>query len=340
MYSRNAAIITIIIFFLGLVISFRNYKDENSYENDYKYLTGNILKIIKKNGVKKSVDVVEHSYNLGLIDINQCHSLLHTVGHAAYEFNSSDKDSIILSKNHICFYGFQHGVEGQIVLSKSWSEELFIQELHNFCKEIKEIYPNIECYHGAGHAFVQQGIPILNILKLCDKISGTTESPEDCYRGAFSEYVNRLRGIDGDTDAPIIGVIPKNIPNEKVFDECLQLPSKYQKSCIAQFSSFLEKNDDLETALNDCNYFKGWVANICAFKITGSYMSVNIGKMSGNEVPKNYQTLSQQVRFGYIDGVVNQYQQLNVTNARETVRKWCLSIEQNLDSKYCLSIIW
>lgn len=336
MSKKSAAIVVLFVFLFGLTVSLFK-TDKATKKDDYQYLTGNILKIVKKSGVDKTIDRLDEDFKLGLIDINQCHSLLHTVGHAAYEFYP---DKIVSLKNNICSYGFQHGVEAQIVLQKSYDTQVMADELHIFCQKLEKQYSGIECYHGAGHAFIQQGYKIDKALKACDGIATGSQKPEDCYRGAFSEYVNRLRGIDGDTDAPLVGVTPVVLDKTNVFKECLALEIKYQNACVSQFTSFLENPSDISIPLSDCNYYSSWVANTCAFKVTGAYVSSRIDTLAGTKIPSNFKELSFEVKKGYIYGMVNQYQQKSGEDSLILAKSWCQSLPDSVSQNYCISNLW
>lgn len=343
MTKNRVAKLTIFLFLSSLLISFTDLPSVNKKDSEgpkeFNYLTTTIVDTIKENRTDIALQQVKLSFDSGVIDINQCHALLHSAGHASYEFSLGNWDKVLFQDTGLCSYGFEHGVEAQIVLENSIDNNKAADILQEYCRRLKVGDANAECYHGAGHAFTQQGLTILSALERCDSLieSGL---PEDCYRGAFSEYVNKLRGIDGDTDAPIPGAVVKKIEITDVFNECLLLDKKYQEACVAQFTSFLYTDHDLETALLGCNYFTGWVGDTCAFKVGGTYASIYIDKTEEFVLPENLGQLSKSIRHGFARGVINQFEHHSGEHRRGDAIKWCGSLMLKDDQRYCLSNIW
>lgn len=337
--KRAPIVIWIILVIFG--ISYLKPQIQNRHllntNNSYQFLRLNILKIIKMDGVPKTTNRVVAAFKNGDIDINECHNLMHTLGHSAYEFNPNNWDILISPQSTTCFYGFEHGVEAQIFLSKAGDTETMYKELHNYCKMLRNKFPGIDCYHGVGHATIQS-MPLLPALAVCDKVVENNDNPSDCYRGAFSEYVNKLNGIDGDTDAPIPGVVPVKYASGHVFDECVKLPLKYQKACAAQFSSFIW-DGSLDTSLPVCNTYPDWIAEICSFKSSEAFTTNNFEQMKIIEIPKKLSGMKSAVRKGYIEGSISGYNPYKLNDSGNTETVWCSSLQNTSDKNFCLSLI-
>ncbi len=304
--------------------------------SSFEFLRGNINQIIKKDGIAKTVDRIDQVRKDNIIDINKCHDLLHLVGHAAYEFNRQNWNIILSPKSDICFYGFEHGVEAQIVFESSDDVNKMFSNLHEYCSRLKNKFSEIYCYHGVGHAFVQEGQPIESALKNCDKVvENTNDDPLDCYRGAFSEYVNRLAAIDGDTNAPIPGITPTKIEKDHAYDICLKLPLKYQKACVAQFTAFIF-DGNLDSSLISCSHYDNLVSNICAFKVSEAYTSNNIERLTIINPPTFFAKLPQSVRWGYISGVISGYVPFRSEELFKKASFWCSLMPYKSDRDFCL----
>lgn len=306
-------------------------------DNSYQFLKLNIIKIIKKDGIPKSTKRVVDAFKKGDIDINECHNLMHTLGHAAYEFHPKDWDILVSPYSTLCFFGFEHGVEAQIALSKLGDTESMYKDLHYYCQKFRNKFPGSDCYHGVGHAYMQS-MSISAALSNCDKVVEVNESPEDCYRGAFSEYTNRLKGIDGDTDSPIPGVTPLVIDEKNVYDECLKLNTKYQKACAAQFTSFIYDGGK-ETAISKCQNYPDWISEICAFKISEANTNNYFESTKELTIPGGLEKMKFAVRKGYIDGVSVGFLSFKNSAPPDIEKKWCNKLPYQTDINYCLTHI-
>lgn len=324
------------VLILAMVLLITYAKKEGLFikkDQTYESLFGNIAKISKTTGVRNAYNLVVYNFENGKYDINKCHSLMHILGHAAYEFNGNNFEVYKNGDMSKCMDGFWHGVEAQIVLEELVDPERMSLSIKNFCKFAKGVNPKVECYHGAGHAFVQKGFSTTLALEQCDRI--ISDGYEDCYRGVFSEHVNLLRGIDGDSDSVIPGVIPIKLGQSEIFKECLIYDSKYKNACVSQFSVFVSDIDGLEAQIKTCELYNTDISSVCVLKVAANYASGNLSNNAELTIPRGFSGYGDLTRRSYIEGIVGQY--IHHFGPNGGVLDFCKKLEVENDKKYCLS---
>jgi len=152
------------------------------------YYTVNIDILFKAIGIHEMITNVTTALEEERIDMFVCHSMAHDIGHyAGYEKYFSDIESNLSKRNlDFCGSGFMHGVEGELANHTYPSN---VDHLFEFCNLALAYSPYYNgCYHGAGHAFMENEPDIAVALTFCDQLT-TTESitAEHCYRGVFSQ---------------------------------------------------------------------------------------------------------------------------------------------------------
>lgn len=330
MRTKIAAVLILILVFFGIYKTNERIllPDNQTYEE----LFGNIAKITKSQGVARAHKLVVHNFENGNYDINQCHSLMHVLGHAAYEFQNNDYRSYKIKDFSKCMDGFLHGVEAQIVLEELIDLDRMSLNIKNLCEYVGKVNKGVECYHGAGHAFLQKGFSPRLALEQCDKL--IAKDSDDCYRGVFSEYVNFLRGVDGDSDSTIPGVTPIKLEPDKIFRECFDYDSKYRNSCISQFAVFLNDLDGLKTRIDTCNLYDPNTASICTLKVGANYAADNLPKIPELKLPEGFSNYNPDIRRSYITGVVGQYLHYFGSDNKKAL-SFCESLDIENDKKFC-----
>lgn len=143
---------------------------------------------------------------------NQCHSLTHSIGHAAYD-KYKDVSKALIYTNEMCGSGYIHGV----------IEERFAT-LTDLNTEVQKIcVPDNHgiCFHGIGHGFMYFTNNDLTLsLSFCDNLSSDYQR-NNCYDGVFME------NFEGDQiNHPTRYLNPDN----PTFP-CNQMKNKYKESC-------------------------------------------------------------------------------------------------------------
>lgn len=217
--------------------------DTTNNADDFLEIEKMIGDAMKQYGTKAGFLLIDEGERQGVISNDQCHGLLHYVGHAAYSETPYDYDAILsVVEGTTCLGGYLHGVEAEIVLQSS----NVIEEVQNFCRYQKEKQVNPgPCFHGVGHAAAElYNYDVPKALALCDSLAG---GPEDdltnCYRGIFSEVGNVVVGYDGHTGLgidtiPIAGLDPKD-----PFSYCNTFETKHRSSCKSQLMKIFLTGD-------------------------------------------------------------------------------------------------
>lgn len=301
----------------------------------YGELHATLNQLIASNGIVHTISTIRLARDSGVIDVNQCHSLLHQVGHSAYEFHPNDWKLLTVLKTHLCMDGYWHGVEAQMAMDWPRDSVRVADTLRRYCDEIRKGDTTTSCYHGAGHAFIQLYQNKLSVaLGKCDELVPREDDPNDCYRGVLSEYKNYLMAYDGDNEVPIAGRTPVVIETSHTFDECARLEERYRDACVSQFAGFLVTSD-LSKAVATCSSFPLWVHRRCAHTVTTSYISNTFNQLKTLEVPSHMSSYSANARAGVIDGAFEGLTIFRNENFSTVWQSFCLRLTNPEDIRYC-----
>ncbi len=157
-----------------------------------RYFEKKIDVLFKHDGINGMIDQVTQALVEGQIDMFDCHSLAHVIGHYGGYGENYGQVHDFLSKENLdfCGSGFMHGVEGQLA-NEPYPQN--VEKLYEFCKLAMPLDPYYQgCYHGAGHSFMENTRDPLEALKQCDLLTyDDTITHASCYRGVFSEHADQ-----------------------------------------------------------------------------------------------------------------------------------------------------
>ena len=188
---------------IGLVISRmdspQNEKIVKCSQSENKQLCWQDLltETFDRNGLDKSLDLVEVIYESDPEFIDVCHTFGHLLGKKAYEAFVAGKEVKVNPKTAFCSYGFYHGLMEQMARSES-----DISRIRDFCDyvdaQIADQSPDatLQCFHGIGHGWVNVhdlpelwGNPIgiaQRGINLCEKVSHNEAELSRCATGVFN----------------------------------------------------------------------------------------------------------------------------------------------------------
>jgi hypothetical protein len=198
-----------------------------------------------------SVEVIAKAFQTRMIGIDECHQLMHLVGHEAYyKYGNDFESALAANQGRLCLSGYTHGIEAQAATSRD------LEQIFTFCKLLKERGLNDgPCYHGVGHSAFEYTKNVRDSLLFCDSLAGGPEQDlTNCYRGIFSEVGNAMNGDDANSSTAITPLADRSqyIDPQKPFLVCDMLEKTYQDSCYSQVTKVLYKSNDKISSINSC----------------------------------------------------------------------------------------
>ena len=293
--------------------------------------------IIDEVGVEGAIALVERAFVTGLVSVDRCHSLLHIIGHEAYERNPGDLDRLTSPTGTICFSSFSHGVEAQITFS-GMGEAAITGELQRYCAVRRAVRTGVTCYHGAGHGFMEQATDAGKALGRCDLLSGgPTEDLSDCYRGVFSEYANRALGYSGDTELPIPEGLRPPLNFDRPYDFCERFARSYRQSCYSQITKVLFRSDDIEGSLEKCLRpdYEAEIQKTCVRIIAGIYGKVTLSREPSVATPATVLGFGPELVAAYLDGLAEVFIPFRQSGIGKDWRPICDSFLSGEDRRAC-----
>jgi len=304
--------------------------------NVYDGLRNSIKTTLQKRNIDGAIKLTEAALAQQDISLDECHNLLHLIGHEAYQYLNADFSKLATFDSVICISSFQHGVEAQIIYSSKNPTE----ELKQYCSALRQRYPGISCYHGAGHGYMQIFKDINKALSGCDLLEGGPDKELwNCYRGIFSEYGNMTLGVDSDTGQPLPDGPTVSIDKDSPLLFCNQFLEKYQESCYSQVTKVLVSGD-LTKSLNSClnSEYSMRAKEICISIISGVISRSILSNKENFEVPEIVHSLPLNLRRAYILGVKETFIGLKTSRINRNWDHFCNLFKHNDDKSHCLSV--
>jgi len=301
-------------------------------EDTFSALISQVRTIVNAEGMDGAIKLTELAVQKSKISIDQCHIVLHQIGHVAYAKYPNDLTALARHDSYLCIASFQHGIEAQIAIDHSDSPEY----LKKYCQILRNVLPGIWCYHGAGHAFFQITRNVNKALDKCDLLQGGVETNlENCYRGIFSEYGNEALGYDGDTGKSIPGGPLVKLDMENPYGFCKSFDQKYRPACYSQLTK-VYIGGDIEASLQKC--FKDpdmEVQKICVNIVSGVYSRSILATTGFMNAPKILSSMPQSLRQEYIKGVKETFVGYGDSGIEKDWQATCNSLKEEIDRQFC-----
>ena len=314
--------------------------NKNDGINDFLEIENMISTAMKKYGTKAGFEIIDEGERQGIVSSDECHGLLHYVGHAAYAEHPNDYNALLsVVEGTNCIGGYLHGIEAEIVLR---SPDI-VTDVQNFCSFQKERHVNPgACYHGVGHAATElYKYDIPKSLSLCDALLGKPEQDlSNCYRGVFSEVGNIVTGYDGHTGLLIDTIPIKGLDVSKPYVWCESFAQKYQSSCKSQLTKVATMHLDIENWLQACkspNLDESTV-NICLNIITGVYVRQHLSFSDTTSLPKGIYSFSEAQQQIAILGSAEAFSGYATDGKQKDWKSFCESITYTPTKQYCTKI--
>lgn len=294
--------------------------------------------IFSRGGSDGAFAVASLGFTRGSFTIDECHTILHLVGHYAYARSPGDLASLARKDGLLCVSSFIHGVEAEIALEGA---EQASPQLQNYCSELRKIIPGFFCYHGAGHAFFEARLDLPWALKRCDALApGPEPDLSNCYRGVFSQYGSSALGVDGDTGLPLTGKLPITLDPVKPLLFCDTLASTYRPSCYSQLTKI-----HISRSGTAGEHLKGCLVPSYTREAQATCVNITEGVFSRSELsdkdtisPDPFVSgLSEDFRKKYIAGAAEGFLAQLQSGRKKDWNAFCRAFPAEDDQAYCLN---
>jgi hypothetical protein len=297
-----------------------------------RYFTSHAGEINRVRSVNEMVDMLIEAFEVERIGMFECHSLAHDIGHyGGYSDNFSYVEEYLSKKNlDFCGSGFMHGVEGQLANNPYPQNR---ESLYEFCKLAMPLEPFYAgCYHGAGHAFMENTRDVLLALRECDTLitdPALVPDVSNCYRGVFSENVNYLTA-SGKSSSDLL-------------QSCMNLPTLFHKECAEELNGFNLTPDstraEMDEAIRTCaegNYSEVLTKG-CMKSLGGVVTDLLLSRNEEILMPTWALSYTDHAQIGFIDGTVGALRKNKTEKSRAGLVTFCASLDTETKKEYCLS---
>ena len=317
--------------------------------NVFNILRNDIRIITQKNGIDYAIQLTRLAVDQNIININDCHTILHLIGHQAYYVLGKDINALAEFTDPLCGKGYQHGAEGEIV----GASRDVIRDLKLYCEGVRKKFGGGYCYHGVGHEEMALFSDFKQSLLYCDQLTkNPTDDPYECYKGVFSELAFQIQGVDSQTGVALSGQPPVPFVYEHPLDFCSRLSHEYQQACANQLSRIaISYSEDKGVLLRGCtkSIYDIVLQQECVHNIAAIFTQ---GELNGFDhttanIPEYLLYLSDALQKSYILGASQEYSAYQASgvpknwqgfckrfSSRE-VRTFCSGQLCAADKKYC-----
>lgn len=170
-------------------------------------------------GLDNSIGFIEKLFAEDYINQGQCHTLGHSLGRISANTNSSITDAMEGQKS-FCGWAYFHGLmEG--LFNKNSNHGSLTENAYQTCQAIpKDKSIDIfNCFHALGHGLYSVDYDLINALRRCDDISGSSNKGF-CYDGVF--MANTFSGW---------GVNNKYLRSDNPIFPCDMVGEEYKEYC-------------------------------------------------------------------------------------------------------------
>lgn len=312
-------------------------------EQVFEAIRDNLPEIINRWGVQGAIDLNEYAFVNDVYGIYNCHVLSHLIGHEAVVYYGEDYDKVVNNDTHFCELGYRHGAEAQVALSGGD----YKNNLYRMCAAIKQKNPDADCYHGAGHAFMNESLDVDKSLALCDELINEEHTEEEvtpCYNAVFAELTNLVGGKDGGTGIDYTGGPPLTLEAKSPLEYCSKFDRKYGIQCVFEFSglgiSQASTPEDIEQKLMDCSNgeYDTDLEEACIRSVSAVGTQHHLAHNQTVPVPQYVFTLNADLRKAYIMGAGTEMKQYLISGTERDWKSFCASFTAAEDITLCQNL--
>lgn len=294
-------------------------------------------------GIQGALDVNAYAFVNNKYGIYNCHVLTHLIGHEAVAYYGTDFESVLNSDIQFCEMGYLHGAEAQVALGGGDYQE----ELYRMCNLIKQKNAEATCFHGAGHAFMNDTFDVHKALSLCDDLINERYTADDmrpCYNSVFAELTNLVGGTDGATGMAYTGGPPLTIEESTSLEYCAKFGDRYKIECLFEFSglgiSESSTDADIEKKLLGCSNedYDEVLEAACIRSVSAVGAQHQLAFNETIMVPLHIFTLPETLRSSYIEGAGTEMKQYIISGVHKDWQTFCKSFTEESDQHKCSNI--
>jgi hypothetical protein len=294
----------------------------------FESIRDSLKDIIDAWGIEGALEINEHAFVNNKIGIYHCHVLTHLIGHEAIIYYGQDYDEVVAHDRQFCELGYRHGAEAQVALSGGNYKE----ELYAMCDAIQRKDPSADCFHGAGHAFMNESLDVDTSLQMCDELINETHDENDvapCYNAVFAELTNLVGGKDGGTGIDYTGGPPLSMEEKSPLEYCNKFDRKYGIQCVFEFSGLGVSEHstpaDIAQKLLGCSNeeYDEELEAACIRSVSAVGAQHELAKSQTIVVPEHIHGLPKVLRESYIRGTGIEMMQYLISGADRDWRAFC-----------------
>lgn len=310
----------------------------------FEDIRNSLKDIIRRGGIQGALDVNAYAFSHHKYGIYHCHVLTHLTGHEAIVYYKNDFDSAMNLNIRFCEMGYQHGAEAQVALSGGD----YKNELYRMCDIIHKKDPAKSCFHGAGHAFMNDSLDVHKSLSLCDDLIDEKHTVDDlkpCYNSVFAELTNLVGGTDGGTGIPYTGGPPVSIGDKTTLEYCATFGERYRTECLFEFSglgiSEASTPQDITIKLLACHdpHYDEALEAACIKSVSAVGAQHLLAFNQTVSTPKEIFSLPEKLREAYIRGTADEMSQYIISGVDKDWKTFCTAFPDSSDQKLCTGII-
>lgn len=304
-----------------------------------KSIVDNLSEITTKTGYEGAIGLIQTAQREGKIQRDECHELMHLVGHEVYSKKSSQMPFLLKKYGTYCQSGFPHGIEAQIALEET-DTKARATKLQEYCQLFKKSFSPASCYHGAGHAYYQMRHDEKNALANCDTLKGKNVDLEPCYFGVFTELANDFLGVDSELGLAVAGKHRQIEAPQKPLLFCDRFDIKYRKACWSTLPLLVNSQRKNAGDLSPCLLaeYKPLAQEYCVEYWASFISRERLLSKDFYIVPESVRELPLELQPSYVRGLLNALNAFTRDGQKKDWRKICNSMSEKIQS-YCATYI-
>lgn len=304
-----------------------------------KSIVDNLSEIIGRTGYDGAVRLIQLAEIKGNIGRDECHEIMHLVGHQAYAKKTPELPSLLKKYGNYCLSGFPHGIEAQITLEETDIKKRNLK-LKEFCTLSKSSSVFASCYHGAGHAYYQMTHDENRALAGCDTLQDDDIDLEPCYFGVFTELSNDFLGVDSELGLAVAGKHRQINTPLKPLLYCDRFDLKYRKACWSTLPLLINSQRKDASDLTPC-LLADYSSPTQAYCVEywASFMSrERLLSKDFYIVPESVRALPIELQPSYVRGLLNALSSYARDGQKKDWGKICNSMTEKIQA-YCSTYI-